>query len=116
MRMSAANSLISGERTIIVASVASIYGQLDPREYEKTFFELRVGQKFKRKDLLSYLVQRNYTRNDIDNKPGTFRARGDVIEVMPGYTDEFIIRIEQFGDEIEGIKEVDYVTGEIKKV
>ena len=115
MRMSASNSLISGERTIIIASVASIYGQLDPIEYEKAFFELKVGSEISRKQLLNKLVLRNYERNDVDNKPGTFRARGDVIEIMPGYTDEYLIRIEQFGDEIEAIREVDYVTGEVKK-
>ena len=115
MRMSAANALLSGERTIIVASVASIYGQLDPKEYEKSFFELRVGKEITRRDLISYLVQRNYVRNDIDNKPGTFRARGDIIEIMPGYTDQFIIRIEQFGNEVEAIREIDYVTGEVRR-
>lgn len=115
MRMSAANALVSGEQTIVVASVASIYGQLDPTEYEKTFLEFVVGQKITRSDLLMCLVQRNYVRNDVDNKPGTFRVRGDVIEIMPGYADDFLIRIEQFGDDIEAIREIDYVTGEVKR-
>ncbi len=115
MRMSATNAMVSGEPTIIVGSVASIYGHRDPKEYEKTFLEIWVGQNIKRKDLLIALVQRNYKRNDIDNKPGTFRVRGDVIEIMPGFADDYLIRIEQFGDEIEAIREVDYVTGEVKK-
>lgn len=115
MRMSASNALVSGKRCIIVASVASIYGQIDPKEYESTFFEIFINMTIPRRELLLSLVQRNFIRNDIDNKPGTFRARGDVIEIMPAYTDDHIIRIEQFGDEIEGIKKVDYVTGEVIK-
>ncbi|NQZ66032.1 MAG: excinuclease ABC subunit UvrB [Mycoplasmatales bacterium] len=115
MRMSATNAMVSGEPVIVVASVASIYGHRDPKEYQKTFLEFWIGQNIKRSDILIALVQRNYTRNDIDNKPATFRVRGDVIEIMPGFADDFLVRIEQFGDEIEAIREVDYVTGEIKK-
>ncbi len=115
MRMSTCNSLISGKKTIVVASVASIYGQLNPTEYEKNFLEIYVGQKILRKDLLLSLVKRSYVRNNIDSKPGTFRARGDVIEINPGYTNEHIIRVEQFGNEIENIKKIDKFTGEIKK-
>ena len=116
MRMSTANALVSGERTIVVASVASIYGAQNPIEYANLFFELRMGQLINRDDLLLKLVHRGYTRNDIDNKPGTFRARGDVIEIAPSFTSDFFYRIEQFGEEIEGIKKVDYLTGEILKV
>ena len=115
MRMSAANSLSTDEPVIIVASVASIYGQLPPEEYEKTFFELRVGQEIKRSQLFLDLVARNYVRNNIDPKPGTFRARGDVIEICPAFLDQTYYRVDLFGDEIESIMEVEYTTGEIKR-
>ena len=115
MRMSATNALVSKEPVIVIASVAAIYGHQSPEIYESTFMEIKVGQEIPRRELLIQFVQRNYERNDIDTKPGTFRVRGDVIELSPGYTDEFIIRIEQFGDEIEAIRKVDYLTGEIIK-
>ena len=116
MRMSAANALVSDEPTIIVASVASIYGHQNPISYEATFMELVVGKEYNRDDLRMKLVERGYTRNDIDNKPGTFRSKGDVMEITPGHSDEKYYRIDQFGDEIESIKEIDYLTGEITKV
>lgn len=113
--MSAANALVSGERAIIVASVASIYGQITPEEYKKQFLPIKVGMRIKRADLLMLFVQRNYTRNNVDVKPGTFRSRGDLIEIMPAYTDTAYYRLELFGDEIESIKELEYLTNKVKK-
>lgn len=115
MRMGTQNALSTDEPVIVVASVASIYGQLAPEEYRKTFFELRVGQTIKRSNLFIDLVNRNYTRNNMDIKPGTFRSRGDVIEICPAYLDDLYFRVDLFGDEIESIKEINYLTGEIVK-
>lgn len=115
MRMSASNALVSDEPVIIVASVASIYGHQDPVSYEASIMELEVGKEIDRDELRMKLVDRGYSRNDIDNKPGTFRSRGDVMEITPGHTDEKYYRIDQFGDEIESIKEIDYLTGEVLK-
>lgn len=115
MRMSAANALVSGERAIVVASVASIYGQITPEEYKMMFLPIKVGMNIKRSDLLMLLIQRNYTRNNVDIKPGTFRSKGDVIELMPAYTDVSYFRLELFGDEIETIKEIEYLTNKVKK-
>ena len=114
MRLSTTNALVSGKRTIVVASVALIYGQINPVEYEQTFMEINKGDSIERTQLLSSFVIRGYSRNDIDNKPGTFRVRGDVIEITPGFTDQWFVRIEQFGDEIENVRQIDYVTGEVK--
>jgi len=113
--MESSNALVTNEPVIVVASVASIYGQLDPIEYKKTFMELKVGQKLNRADFFLDLAKRNYTRNALDVKPGSFRARGDVIEIAPATTDEYFYRIETFADEIEAIRQINYITGEIEK-
>ncbi len=115
MRMSALNSLLTHQDTIVVASVAAIYGQLSPREYVANFMKLFVGQKIKRSDLIIELVKRNYIRNDIQLGPANFRVRGDNIELSPSWTQEFYIRISLFNDEIETISEIDALTGEIIK-
>ena len=113
MRMNTLNSLSSDKPTIVIASVASIYGQLAPAKYKETFMEIRVGQEIRRSDFFMHLVQRNYERNGIDIKPGTFRSKGDVIELCPPYFEDKFYRIELWGDEIEKIVLVDYLTGEI---
>lgn len=115
MRMSALNSILTHKDTIIVASVAAIYGQLSPREYIANFMKLSVGQKIKRSDLLIELVKRNYSRNDVQLGPATFRARGDNIELSPSWTQEYYLRITLFDNEIESISEIDTLTGEILK-
>lgn len=115
MRMSALNALLTHKDTIVVASVAAIYGQLSPREYVANFMKLFVGQKIKRADLLIELVKRNYTRNDVQLGPANFRVRGDNIELSPSWTQEFYIRISLFNDEIESISEIDALTGEVLK-
>ena len=107
------NSLLERQDTIVVASVASIYGLGNPEQYKEMIFSLRVGQVIDRKELLTYLVDRQYQRNDIEQSKGTFRVRGDVIEIVPGHTESWLIRVELFGDEVERICEVDPLTGKI---
>ncbi len=113
LRSSAMNSLLEREDTIVVASVASIYGLGNPDQYREMIFSVRVGQIIDRKELLTYLVDRQYVRNDIEQTRGTFRVRGDVVEIMPGHTESWIVRIELFGDEVERICEVEPLTGNI---
>ena len=113
LRSAAMNSLLERNDTIVVASVASIYGLGNPEQYREMIFSLRVGQEIDRKELLTYLVDRQYQRNDIEQSKGTFRVRGDVIEIVPGHTESWLIRIELFGDEVERICEVDPLTGKI---
>ena len=114
MRSSAINSALSRKDTIIVASVAAIYGLNDPDEYNALIFDLVQGEIVERKKLFSKLVEAQYVRNDVDLSPGTFRARGDNIEIAPASTTDFIIRVEMFEDEIERICEVDPLTGKVK--
>lgn len=111
LRSAAMNSLLERRDTIVVASVASIYGLGNPEQYKEMIFSLRVGQTIDRNELLTYLVDRQYQRNDIEQSKGTFRVRGDVIEIVPGHTESWLIRIELFGDEVERISEVDPLTG-----
>ncbi len=114
MRSSAVNSALSRKDTIIVASVAAIYGLNDPEEYNSLIFDLVQGETIDRKELFAKLVEAQYTRNDIDLSPGTFRARGENIEIAPASTSEFIIRVEMFEDEVERVCEVDPLTGKVK--
>ena len=113
LRSSAMNSLLERKDTIVVASVASIYGLGNPEQYKDMIFSLRVSQEIDRKELLTYLVDRQYHRNDIEQSKGTFRVRGDVIEIVPGHTESWLIRIELFDDEVERICEVDPLTGKV---
>lgn len=112
LRHSATMSLLTRKDVLIVATVSCIYGLGTPSDYEKNKLKLRVGATFKRRDLLRHLVKIHYQRNDIDFARGSFRVRGDVVEVYPSYSDE-IIKIELFGPTIEKISRVDHVTGEI---
>ena len=115
MRTSAINSVLERKDTIIVASVASIYGLTDPDEYRNLVFNIRVGEEVDRNALYKSLVDAQYKRNNLDAAPGTFRVRGDIIEIIPANMDNnHVIRIETFGDEIEKISEVDLLTGECK--
>ena len=111
LRLAAVNSVLSRNDTIIVASVASIFGASDPEVYRNMFFTIKVGDVIERKELLLKLVERQYRRNDIEQKRGTFRVRGDVIEVALGHKDDFLLRIEMFDNEIERITEVNALTG-----
>ncbi len=110
LRMSAYNSLLERRDVIVVASVACIYAGSNPEDYKEMFFTLKVGERIDRQELLKRLVVMQYRRNDMDSIRGTFSVRGDVIEVRPGHTDRFIIRIEMFDEEIERITEIDPVT------
>lgn len=113
LRSSAMNSLLEREDVIVVASVASIYGLGNPEKYREMIFSVRVGQLLDRQELLAYLVDRQYHRNDLEQTKGTFRVRGDTIEIVPGHTDSWMIRIELFGDEVDRISEVDPMNGYI---
>src|SRR5574344_979255 len=115
LRTSAINSIIERRDTIIIASVASIYGLTDPDEYKNLVFNVRVGETINRSDFFKKLVDAQYKRNNLDAAPGTFRVRGDIIEIIPANSeDNHVIRIDTFGDEVEKIMLVDLLTGEIK--
>ncbi|MGQ0813548.1 MAG: excinuclease ABC subunit UvrB, partial [Gemmatimonadota bacterium] len=111
LRLRATSSLMEREDVIIVASVSCIYGLGDPREYRELMLMVDVGQKMTRRDMLASLVRIQYTRNDMEFVRGTFRARGDVVEIFPAY-EEQAVRIELFGDEIERITRFHPLTGE----
>ncbi len=113
LRMAAVNSILERRDTIIIASVACIYGASNPDQYRDMFFSIRVGDIIDRKNLMRRLVAQQYSRNDMELSRGTFRARGDVIEIALGHTDAYILRIEMFDDEIERICEVDPLTGKV---
>lgn len=113
LRHSATSALFERDDVIIVASVSCIYGLGSPEEYRELVVSLRVGMEKGRNQLLRELVDVQYGRNDIDFKRGTFRVRGDVVEIFPASLDEHCIRIEFFGDEIDRIREVNALTGEV---
>ncbi|MFC4737013.1 excinuclease ABC subunit UvrB [Bacillus daqingensis] len=113
LRHSATSSLFERDDVIIVASVSCIYGLGSPEEYRDLVVSLRTGDERERNDLLRQLVDVQYTRNDIDFQRGTFRVRGDVVEIFPASRDEHCLRVEFFGDEIDRITEVDALTGEV---
>ncbi|MDO6846537.1 excinuclease ABC subunit UvrB [Priestia megaterium] len=113
LRHSATSALFERKDVIIIASVSCIYGLGSPEEYKEMVVSLRVGMEKERNQLLRTLVDVQYERNDIDFKRGTFRVRGDVVEIFPVSRDEHCIRVEFFGDEIDRIREVDALTGEI---
>lgn len=113
LRHSATSSLFERRDVIIIASVSCIYGLGSPEEYRELVLSLRTEMEIERNQLLRKLVDIQYSRNDIDFQRGTFRVRGDVVEIFPASRDEHCIRVEFFGDEIERIREVDAFTGEI---
>lgn len=113
LRHSATSSLFERDDVIIVASVSCIYGLGSPEDYRDLVVSLRKGDERERNNLLRQLVDVQYTRNDIDFSRGTFRVRGDVVEIFPASKGEQCIRVEFFGDEIERITEVDALTGEV---
>ncbi len=113
LRHKATSALMERNDVIIIASVSCIYGLGDPDDYENLRINLRVGSEMNRDELLRRLVEIQYERADYDFGRGTFRVRGDVVEVMPSTLERNAIKIEFFGDEIERIREVDSITGEI---
>lgn len=115
LRHSATSALFERDDVIIISSVSCIYGLGNPEEYRDLVVSVRVGMEMERNQLLRKLVDVQYTRNDIDFRRGTFRVRGDVVEIFPASRDEQCIRIEFFGDEIERIREINYLTGEVLK-
>ncbi|WP_342603464.1 excinuclease ABC subunit UvrB [Peribacillus sp. FSL E2-0159] len=113
LRHSATSSLFERKDVIIIASVSCIYGLGSPEEYREMVVSLRKGMEIDRNALLHRLVDIQYERNDIAFQRGTFRVRGDVVEIFPASRDEHCVRVEFFGDEIDRIREVDALTGEI---
>ncbi len=113
LRHSATSALFERRDVIVVASVSCIYGLGGPQDYYDSVVSLRVGQVIDRNAILRKLVENQYTRNDIDFHRGTFRVRGDVIEVIPASFGEKAVRIEMFDDEVEQLLEVDVLTGEV---
>ena len=115
LRLAATTSLLSRSDVVIVASVSCIYGLGNPADYGRVVIELKVGNNYRRTSLLRQLVESQYTRNDLEIAPGSFRVRGDTLEVAPAYEDRYIYRVSFWGDEVERIVELDYLTGEIRK-
>lgn len=113
LRHSATSSLLERNDVIVVASVSCIYGLGDPREYQNQVLSLREGMEMERDQLLRHLVDIQFERNDIDFQRGRFRVRGDVVEIFLASKDDFALRIEFFGDEIDRIREFNALTGEI---
>ncbi|MFQ7234819.1 MAG: DEAD/DEAH box helicase family protein, partial [Enterococcus hulanensis] len=113
LRHSATSSLLERNDVIVVASVSCIFGLGSPKEYMEQVLSLRVGMEMDRNKLLRNLIDIQFERNDIDFQRGRFRVRGDVVEIFPASRDERALRVEFFGDEIERIREVDALTGEI---
>ena len=113
MRMSALNALSTRRDTIVVASVAAIFGALNPKEYIQAFYPIEVKMKIKRKAFIKKLVSIMYSRNQVDNTPGSFKARGDVFEIVPAWTNEYFLRVDFFDDEIENISKIDTLTKEV---
>lgn len=113
LRNSATASLLSRKDTIVVASVSSIFGLGSPEQYRDHVINLRVGEGTERNDLMRRLIDIQFERNDIDFQRGRFRVRGDVLEIFPASSDAKALRIEFFGDEIDRIREIDALTGEV---
>ncbi|WP_276877254.1 excinuclease ABC subunit UvrB [Anaerococcus hydrogenalis] len=113
LRHSATMSLFERRDVIIVASVSCIYGLGDPEEYKKLVLSLRPGQEISPEEVMKELIERQFVRNDFDFSRGTFRKRGDVLDIFPAGNDEKAIRIEFFGDEIDRISEFDSLTGKV---
>lgn len=113
LRHSATASVLERRDVIIISSVSCIYGLGDPKDYKELMLSLRPGMERDRDDIIKRLIEIQYERNDINFVRGTFRVRGDILEIFPASNDERAIRIEFFGDEIDRITEIDYVTGKI---
>jgi len=114
LRHSATSAILERRDTVIVASVSCIYGLVNPAEYREHVISIRQGQEMSRDAFMLRLVQNQYERNDIDFQRGTFRVRGDIVDVFLASHDSSSIRVEFFGDEIDRIREVDALTGEVR--
>jgi len=115
LRLAATTSLMSRKDVIIIASVSCIYGLGNPEAYGKVVINLKIGETIRRNFLLRRLVEIHYSRNDIDLAPGSFRVRGDTLDLVPAYQDKTGYRITFFGDEVERIVVMNMLTGEIKE-
>ena len=115
LRLSAPAALSERKDVIIVSSVSCIYGIGSPKDYQNMMISLRPGMEKDRDEVLRSLIDMQYDRNDMDFHRGTFRVRGDVVEIIPAYESDVAIRVEFFGDEIDRITEVDVLTGEIRR-
>lgn len=113
MRLAATTALVSRRDVIIIASVSCIYGLGNPEEFNKGSVSLKVGELYRRNALLRRLIESQYQRNDMELRPGTFRVRGDTLEIIPAYEDKKGFRITFFGDEVERIMQFSPVTGEV---
>ena len=114
LRLSATSALIERRDVIVVASVSCIYGLGSPKDYERMIISLRPGMEKDRDQVIRELVDIHYDRNDMDFHRGTFRVRGDVLEIIPAEESDTAVRVEFFGDEIDRITQIDVLTGEIK--
>ena len=115
LRLSATAALSERKDVIIVSSASCIYGIGSPKDYQNMMISLRPGMEKDRDEVLRSLIDMQYDRNDMDFHRGTFRVRGDVVEIIPAYESDVAIRVEFFGDEIDRITEVDVLTGEIRR-
>ena len=115
LRLSATAALSERKDVIIVSSVSCIYGIGSPKDYQNMMISLRPGMEKDRDEVLRSLIDMQYDRNDMDFHRGTFRVRGDVVEIIPAYESDVAIRVEFFGDELDRITEVDVLTGEIRR-
>ena len=113
LRHSATAAILERNDVIIISSVSCIYGLGDPQDYKKLMISLRPGMEKDRDEIIKRLIEIQYERNDVNFTRGTFRVRGDILEIFPASNDERAVRIEFFGDEIDRITEIDYVTGKI---
>ena len=113
MRLSATKAILEREDTIIVATVSAIYGLGDVDAYHSMILHLRTGTTLGQRQILQRLAEMQYTRNDVELHRGTFRVRGDVIDIFPAESESLAVRVELFGDEVEGLSEFDPLTGEV---
>jgi excinuclease ABC subunit B len=115
MRLSATRSLLERKDSIIVASVSAIYGLGDPKQFHSMVMHLKLGEQAKQREILSKLAELQFTRNDVDLQRGTYRVRGDVIDLFPAESERNAIRIELFDDEVDNLQQFDPLTGEVYK-
>ena len=115
MRLSATKSLLERRDVVIVASVSAIYGIGNPSDYHRMVMTLRVGDKMGQRDVIAHLIRMQYQRNETDFSRGTFRVRGDTIDVFPAEHSELAVRIEMFDDEVESLQLFDPLTGKVRQ-
>lgn len=115
MRLSATRSLLERKDSIIVASVSAIYGLGDPKQFHSMVMHLKLGEQAKQREILSKLAELQFTRNDVDLQRGTYRVRGDVIDLFPAESERNAIRVELFDDEVDNLQQFDPLTGEVFK-